>query len=96
VTTLRDEARETGDGSHKFGDDRMAALLWLLSLEQGQDDETGNAIDWHYWVARFGRRLLYCLSSGRVYVECLASEDEARREMERIEEQYYADMVDVD
>lgn len=95
MTTLRDEAREMAEGSAKFGEDPMAALLWLLSLEQGQDEEAGDAGDWHYWAARFGRRLLYCDSSGFVHVECLESEGEARKAIERIGERYDADMDDI-
>lgn len=87
MTTFTDEIRETVS-PHKFGGDRRAAMLWLLMLESGQDDETGDAQEWSYWVGRFGRRLLYTYDSGAVEARLCASELEAVRELEAEAEAY--------
>lgn len=79
---------------HKFGGDPMAEYLWLLSLD-GQDDEScGDANEWHYHVARFGKRLLFTYPSGFVDVMRLDDEQAAIEAMENISAEYSAYMGD--
>lgn len=66
----------------------MAAALWLLSLAQGQDDQTGSAVDWSLWCARFGRRLLYVTSSGAVSQERFVDENAARLVLNEVDIEY--------
>ena len=89
MTTFTDEIRETVS-PHKFGGDRMAAALWLLSLHGGADEETGDACDWHFWCARLGRWLLYCGCSGFVSSERFATEDAAKIAFAEIDAEYSA------
>lgn len=87
--SFRDEIRETVS-PYKFGGDKMAAALWLLSLDGGHDDETGDAIDWYYWAARFGRRILICDTQGFIYQTRYATEELAREQFALIEQDYAA------
>jgi hypothetical protein len=92
MTSFTDEVRETVS-PHKFGGDRMAAALYLLSLDSGQDEATGDAVDWEVWAARFGRRILICDGQGFVYQTAYKSEEIARKEFALIDAEYakYAD-----
>lgn len=87
MTAFTDEIRDTVS-PHKFGGDKMAAALWLLSLESGQDEETRDACDWLCWVARFGRRLLVVDSPGFVYCWKYKTEAEAVEEFDAIDNDY--------
>ena len=82
MTTFTEEVRETVS-PHKFGGDRMAAALWLLMLDNGEDESTGNATEWHFSADRFGRRILFCDSFGFVSQSTFTTEAEA---VERFEE----------
>ena len=74
---------------HKFGGDPMAEYLWLLTLDSSNSDEyTGDACDWHYIVHRFGKRLLFCHSSGFVDVATCDTEQEACEAFNEIESDY--------
>lgn len=87
TTTLRDEARELVS-PHKFGGDRMAALLYILSLDGGEDEQTGDAVDWQFHAARFGRRILYCDTQGFVWLDRYPSELQAVRAFEADDRSY--------
>jgi hypothetical protein len=86
MTNFTDEIRQTVT-PHKFGGDKMAAALYLLANESGQDEETGN-VDWDFWVGRFGRRLLFEDSNGFVWVQKFQNEDEAKGYFADIEADY--------
>lgn len=73
---------------YKFGGDPMAEYLWVLTLDSMSDEYTGDACDWFYIVHRFGKRLLYCRSSGFVEVACHDTEAEAIRVFEEIDAEY--------
>jgi hypothetical protein len=51
VLTMDDWESPYGSGS-KFAT-VAAEKVWLWTLDSQQDDECGNAIDWHSWSARF-------------------------------------------
>lgn len=87
MTTFTDEVRETVS-PHKFGGSRMAAACWLLSLDGCADEETGDATDWQYHVARIGRRLLYTDEQGFVWVDSYDSELQAVRAFEADDRAY--------
>lgn len=73
---------------YKFGGDPMAEYLWLLSMDSGQDCSTGDAIDWHYWVGQFGKRLLYCNTQGFVWIENYGSIAGAEDAFNAIDREY--------
>ncbi len=77
---------------HKFGGDPMAEYLWLAANDA--DEHTGDACDWHYHVARFGKRLLICWSSGFVEVDRFYVEQEAIDAFKEIDAEYSAYMGD--
>jgi hypothetical protein len=56
---------------------------WLcehaLSDASWWDEDAGSAIDWHYWGARIGKRVILIDSPGFHYVTRYASEDDAVR-----------------
>lgn len=85
---FRDEIRETVS-PHKFGGDKMAAALWLLSLDGGQDEQTGD-VEWSIWAARFGRRILYCDTYGFVGQTRYATEALAIEQFRLIDDDYSA------
>lgn len=93
---LRDGTEVSHDlvSPHKFGGDPMAEYLWLLTLDGSADESTGDACDWHYIVHRFGKRLLYCHSSGFVEVWKCDDEQEAREGFEMIDAEYSAYLGD--
>jgi hypothetical protein len=71
---------------HKFGGDPMAEYLHYLAGSSGQDCETGSATEWHYWVAQFGKRLLFEDSQGFVWVDnygSIAGAEDAFNEIAR-------------
>jgi hypothetical protein len=70
---------------HKFGGDPMAEWLWLLALHGLGDESTGDALDWHCHVTRFGKRLLFCFPSGFVTIEKYDTEREASEAFNEIE-----------
>jgi hypothetical protein len=92
MTALTEQVRETVT-PYKFGGNKMATALWLLSLDSGQDEETGSSTEWGYWMARFGKRLLIEDSQGFVSCEKFESEDAARAAFNE-SEQAYAGMVE--
>lgn len=71
---------------HKFGGDPMAEYLWLASNDA--DEHTGDASEWHYHVARFGKRLLFCWSSGAVEVDRFEDEQTAIEAFGLIDAEY--------
>ena len=73
---------------HKFGGDPMAEYLWLLTLDGSADESTGDALDWHYHVSRFGKRLLICASNGFVFVDRFDAEADAVAAFNEIAEEY--------
>lgn len=73
---------------HKFGGDPMAEFLWSLDMVSGQDEYTGDAIDWHYYVARYGKRLLFCNTQGFVWVDKYPTDREASEVFNQIESDY--------
>ncbi len=77
---------------HKFGGDPMAEYLWLASNDA--DEHTGDACDWHYHVARFGKRVLICWSSGAVEIDRYDDEQAAIEAFEEIDAEYSAYMGD--
>ena len=83
---LRAECRET-ISPWKFGGSRRATLLCLLSMDSGQDEETGTT-EWHVWCARFGRNLLYTDDQGFVWCERCENEDEAMALFRLIDQEY--------
>lgn len=85
--SFRDEVRATVS-PHKFGGDRMAAACWLLSMDGMADEETGDAVDWQYHAARFGRRILYTDTQGFVWVDKYADSFRAARAFEADERSY--------
>lgn len=89
MTTLTDEVRAETESS-KFGGDRMATLLWILSLDSMQDEETGDASEWHFWVARFGKRLLVCDTVGFVSCTRFDSEAECKAAFDKLDAEYSA------
>jgi hypothetical protein len=95
LKTFRDEIRETVS-PHKFGGSNRTAMLWLLMLDSSQDEETGDANEWHYWVGRFGKRLLYIYPSGRCDSVLCSTEEEAKRSFENEAHAYGEVLEDVD
>lgn len=87
MTTFTDEVRETVS-PHKFGGSRIAAACWLLSLDGSEDEHTGDASDWQFYAARFGRRILYTDSQGFVWVDTYPSELQAVRAFEADDRSY--------
>jgi hypothetical protein len=79
---------------HKFGGDPMAEYLWMLSLDGGADETTGDACDWHYHVSRFGKRILICQSSGAVAAIRYEFEETARGVFRDIDAEYSAYLGD--
>ncbi len=78
---------------HKFGGDPMAEYLWLAAGD-GQADETTGDPDWFYVVARFGKRLLICYSSGFIDVQIEEDEQAAIEAFEEIDAQWRHDIGD--
>lgn len=72
---------------YKYGGDPMAEYLDMLAGDGGQDDETGE-VDWQYWVAKFGKRLLFTDDRGFVWVEKYKDEVSAKGVFESIGEEY--------
>jgi hypothetical protein len=87
MTAFTDEVREIVS-PHKFGGSRLAAACYLLSLDSSDDEHTGEAEWSEGYVARFGRHLMTCDSQGFVYHERFASELEAVRVFEAIDQRY--------
>lgn len=74
---------------YKFGGDPMAEYLWCLSMDTSFPDQmTGDAIDWHYHVSRFGKRLLFCNTQGFVWVDKYDTEEQAVQVFESIDSDY--------
>lgn len=86
--------RETA--RHKFGGDPMAEYLHLLSMDGQEDDQTGDATEWNYWAARFGRRILTTDSQGFVSQYRYASEDEAKTDFAEMCDAYWRDSSEND
>ena len=83
---LRAECRET-ISPWKFGGSRRATLLWLLSMDSGQDEETGTT-EWGVWCARFGRDLLFTDDQGFVWSEKHFDEAAAKVAFDAIDAAY--------
>ena len=94
-STFRDEIRETVS-PYKFGGDRMAAACWLLSLDSSEDEYTGDACDWHYYAARFGRRIMFVTPQGFVSCVRYATEEASRLEFNALEAEYLQDTEEED
>ena len=89
--TFRDEIRETVS-PWKYGGDKRAAMLWLISLDGGCDAETGDATDWFAWYGRIGRNILQCDSQGFVSAFRYRTEAEAISAFESIDADYCRDV----
>ena len=72
---LRDgeEIRLIDPYRHKFAD-AMSEYLWLLSMDSGWDDQSGDVECSTGWFARFGKRLLFSDSQGFVGHDRFADE----------------------
>ena len=71
-------------------DSPMTAYLSDLANDGGEDEGGGDAIDWHYYVSRVGRRIVMTESSGFVSSWRCASEDAASAEFAEFLADWYA------
>lgn len=103
IDVLTEEDWETPYGLEKFttvAEEKLHA--WTLG--SGQNAETGNATDWHWWAARFDAEpvtkdsamgvgvILQTLSNGRVAAVRYTSAEELRQDWES-RERHYAEYV---
>lgn len=56
----------------------MAQYLYSLSGEGLAEEESGD-VEWDFWFARFGRRIVFCDDAGVVDLVKYESVEEARR-----------------
>lgn len=76
--------------AHKFGGDPMAEYLHCLSMDGGQDEDSGDVESPTGWFARFGRRILFTDSFGFVSVARLVTEAGAQAFYAELEAEYDA------
>lgn len=86
MTTFTEEVRDLVS-PHKFGGSRRTAALYLISLDGGLDEQTGD-VDWDYWCGRCDRDLLFVDTQGFCWHEHYAGEQEAKIRFEQIEQEY--------
>lgn len=73
----------------KFGGSPLAEYAYILTLDGGEDEQTGS-VEWRYWVARFGKRLLFEDSQGFVTLDKFHTEQEAIDAFREIDNRYSA------
>ena len=67
-----------------------AELVYSWTLDSGQDDECGNAVDWHWWAAIFRseRLIIETMTNGSVYLQRFDSDAELNAAWSNREEAY--------
>lgn len=83
MKTLSGHVIDNESCRYKFGRDKMAEYLWMLSLDDG--DRTVGGSDFGLWATRFGRRLVLSDGQGFVWAVKHNTAEEAKAHEEEIE-----------
>jgi len=87
MTAFSDEVRDTVS-PYKFGGSRRAAAAWLVTLDGGEDEQSGNSEAPTGWFARVGRTIVSTDSQGFVYVEKFSTTEAAAEAFASLDAEY--------